>query len=115
MDERLLIALGISLILTRIIESCFYLVICKRNKKDLLLVILVNTLTNPIVVLTYWIVYWYTNWNLLFVKTVLELSAFATEGIYYKRYGQDIKKPFVFSFAANMISFFAGVLIQYLF
>jgi len=113
MNRDLLSALCISLVLTLILEVGFYLLICKRNKKDLLLVILVNMLTNPIVVLTYWLFYLNTNWNTTLIKIPLELFAITVEGFYYNKYSQEIKKPFIFSIAANLFSFSVGVLIQH--
>ena len=111
-NTALLTALAISLCLTLLFEVGFFLIIGKRNKKDLLLVILVNTLTNPLVVLIYWIAYHNTNWNTAIIKVPLEVFAVLTEGYIYKKYAQTIKRPFVFSLAANTISFTLGLLIQ---
>jgi len=108
----LLTALAISLGLTIIFEVGFYLLIGKRNKKDLLLVILVNTLTNPVVVLLYWIAFFNTNWNTTIIKAPLEIFAVLTEGYIYYKHAQTIKRPFIFSLAANAISFSLGLLIQ---
>ena len=131
-NAGLLSILAISLGLTIIFEVGFYLITGKQNskdhgisgihkegffkvkwnKKDLLLVILVNTLTNPVVVLLYLTAYYYTSWNTTAVKIPLELFAILTEGYIFKRYAQSIKKPFLFSLAANMFSFTLGVIIQ---
>jgi len=113
-NRDLLAALAISLVLTLVFEIGFFFITGKRNRKDLLLVILVNVLTNPIVVLLYWISAYFTNWNLTLVKIPLEIFAVLTEGFYYKKYGQTFKRPFLFSLAANAFSFTAGVLIQQL-
>jgi len=112
-NNALLTALAISLVLTVLFEVGFYLVIGKRNKKDILLVILVNTLTNPIVVLLYWIAYFNTNWNTVLVLIPLEVFAVLTEGFIYGRYAQSIKRPFLFSLAANVFSFSLGFIIQH--
>jgi len=111
-NRDLLTALAISLALTLVFEAAFFFIAGKRNRKDLLLVILVNVLTNPIVVLLYWISAYFTNWNLTIVKIPLELFAVLTEGYCYSKYGQTFKRPFMFSLAANAFSFTAGVLIQ---
>lgn len=50
MNAQLLTSLAYSLLLTLIIETSFFLIIGKRRKKDLILVCLVNILTNPPVV-----------------------------------------------------------------
>jgi len=111
-NSSLIAALAISLCLTILFEVGFYLLTGKRNKKDLLLVILVNALTNPIVVLLYWIAYFNTNWNTIIIITPLELFAVITEGYIYKKNAQSIKRPFIFSLAANALSFTLGILIR---
>jgi hypothetical protein len=112
MSQALLYALAFSLILTLALETGFFLLTGKRNKKDLLLVILVNIITNPPVVLLYWLSVFYTSWNGAIVKIPLELFAVLAEGYYYKKYGQDFQRPYAFSFAANRFSFWIGVLLQ---
>ena len=115
-----LTSLVLSLALTITLEIVFFLLTNKRNKKDLLLLILVNVLTNPIVVLFFWLVTLYTDWNTYLnthldtniILIPLELFAVLTEGYYYKKYGCDFRRPYLFSFAANMFSFWSGVLIQ---
>jgi hypothetical protein len=104
-------ALAVSLILTIVFETGFYLLIGKRNKKDLLLVVLVNVLTNPVVVTLYWLATLHTSWSYVVTVTPLELFAVLTEGFYYKRYGQDFSQPYLFSVAANMFSYGAGELL----
>ena len=113
MHHELLVALATSLALTLIFEIVFFFLAGKRNKKDLLLVVMVNVLTNPIVVLLYWLSVMYTDWNKTIVKIPLELFAVLTEGFYYKKYAQSFKRPFLFSLAANAFSFSIGVLLQH--
>ena len=105
-------ALAVSLILTILLEAGFFLLIGKRDKKDLLLVVLVNVITNPVVVSSYWLALLYTDWNHVLVTIPLELFAILTEGFYYKKYGRVFGRPFFFSFAANVFSFGTGVLLQ---
>jgi len=112
--EALLISLAFSLGLTVAIEAGFFLLIGKRDKKDLLLLVLVNVLTNPIVVLSFWLVSSYTNWNILIALVLLEAFAVLTEGFYYKKYGNVFPRPFLFALFANVVSFGAGALIQFL-
>ena len=112
MNGEIINALALSLALTLICEAGFYFISGKRDKKDLLLVILVNLLTNPAVVLVYWLAVLYTNLNPGVVKIPLELFAVLTEGYYYKKYGSGFKRPFLFSAAANAFSFGIGALIQ---
>ena len=119
MIERLLFSLAVSLGLTLALESGFFLLIrqsakWRRERKDLLLVILVNIITNPVVVLLYWLTAMYTSWNAIIVLIALELFAVLFEGCYYNKYGLAFKKPYLFSAAANMFSFWTGMFIQLL-
>ena len=114
-STALLASLGLSLALTIAFEASVFLLAGKNDKKDLLLLLLANVITNPIVVLSFWLAAWYTSWNTYIVLIPLELFAIITEGCIYKRYGNSFRRPFLFSFLANMASFWAGVLIQQLF
>jgi hypothetical protein len=113
-NNALLAALAISLGLTIVIEAAFFLIVGKRNKKDLLLLVLVNTLTNPVVVLLYWILHFNTNRNMTIVIIPLEFFAVLTEGVIYKKYAQSINRPFLFSLSANAFSYTLGLAISYL-
>jgi len=112
MDGELIPALAISLLATIILEFSFFLLTGKRDKKDLLLVLLVNVLTNPAVVLLYWLSALYTVLPDAPVKLILEVSAILLEGYYYSRYGREFRRPYLFSAAANGFSFGVGALIQ---
>ena len=111
-NSELLFALAVSLILTLALETGFFLLIGRRNKKDLLLVVLANIITNPAVVLLYWLAVLYTDWNHAIIKMPLEIFAVLTEGYYYGRYGKDFKHPYLFSVAANAFSFGIGFIFQ---
>jgi len=106
--------LVVSLVLTIALEVGFFLLTGKRDKKDMLLVVLVNVLTNPIVVLLYMLASLYTDWNLIWVLIPLEIFAIWVEGYCYNKYGRGFKRPYIFSAAANMFSYWIGVLIQFL-
>ncbi|MCL2625563.1 MAG: hypothetical protein FWD46_01930 [Cystobacterineae bacterium] len=112
MTTPLLAALGISLVATLVLEAGFFWLVGKRHLGDLRLLVLVNVLTNPMVVLLYWLARLYTEFNPILW---LELFAIITEGCYYKKYGREFQKPFLFSAAANAFSFGMGVLFQRLF
>ena len=105
-------ALALSLGLTLALESGFFFITGKRGRKDLLLVVMVNTITNPVVVLLYWLAAAYTDWNAAALLVPLELFAVLFEGWYYKKYGKDFSRPYLFSAAANMFSFWMGMLVQ---
>ena len=117
MNQALITSLAISLLLTIVLETGFFLLAgrlftSKRDKKDFLLAVLVNVLTNPVVVLLYWLAALHTSWNTVVVLIPLELFAVFTEGFYYKKYGSSFRRPYLFSIAANIFSFGTGVLIQ---
>jgi len=114
MSQALLSALALSLLMTLAFEAGFFFLAGKRNKKDLLLVILVNILTNPTVVLLYWLAVLYTGLRGVIIVAPLEIFAILVEGYYYKGYGQDFKRPYIFSISANMFSYWLGVLIQFI-
>ncbi|MCL2151945.1 MAG: hypothetical protein FWH57_03130 [Oscillospiraceae bacterium] len=114
MIKELAFSLAISLALTLVLESGFFFLTGKRNKKDLMLVSLVNIITNPVVVLSYWLIVMYADIEPVIVLIPLELFAMIIEGCYYKKYGQSFKRPYFFSIAANVFSFAAGLLFQQL-
>ena len=105
-------SLAVSLILTLALETGFFLLTGKRDKKDLILVVLVNIITNPAVVLLYWLAVYYTDFSHVLIKIPLEIFAVVTEGYYYKKYGRDFKYPYIFSLTANLFSFGTGLIIQ---
>ena len=114
MYTGLIISLALSLALALILETGFFLFIGKRNKKDMLLLVLVNILTNPVVVLLCWLAAMYMNRHLPIVIITLEVLTVLVEAFFYKRFGQDFKRPLVFSVTSNAFSFSIGVLIQIL-
>ena len=117
MNQTLVTSLVLSLLLTIALEMGFFLLVgklftSKHDKKNILLVILVNVLTNPVVVLLYWLTALYTDWNTVIVLIPLELFAVSAEGFYYKKYSGSFRHPYLFSIAANIFSFGTGILIQ---
>jgi len=104
-------ALLISLILTVIMEIGFSLAVRVWNKKDLLLVLLVNVLTNPFVVFTYHAINNYTNMNPNIVKVVLEILVVVVEARYYAKYAIRITHPYIFSISCNAFSFVMGLIL----
>jgi len=106
-------SLALSLGLTLLIEIPAALILGLRRKEDILLVGLVNILTNPIIVLIL---------NLFFVFTAspppwflilpLEVFAVLTEGFIYQK-GLSCRRihPFLLSLILNGISYFGGLLL----
>lgn len=111
----LLPILGISLGLTLVIEGVFAYITGIRSGKDLLLVFLVNLLTNPAAVLCYYFFTVYTQMNVFIIKIPIELVVILIESLYYRKYASSIQKPLLFSAFANALSFGTGLIVNAIF
>ena len=103
----------ISLTLTLILELAYAGFWGVREKHDLILAILVNVLTNPIVVFVYYFVRFRrlpVNYGL--VTLVMEILAVVTEALLYQKNARTIRRPWLFSLSANAFSYAAGELIN---
>lgn len=103
----------ICLISTIVIELIMSLLLGMRNKKDILNVILVNIMTNPLVVS----ILMYITYNRLFNTTIsiiiLEMLVILTEGFAYKKVLTfDKINPYVLSLILNISSYFIGGLLN---
>jgi hypothetical protein len=107
--RMLLLSLGCTLVL----ELLFAVALGKRGK-DLLLVCLVNVMTNPVVVLVYYLAVHFTALQPVLVKAVLEAFAVLAEAYLYKTYGSRFRRPLLFSLGANMFSFWTGELLSWI-
>lgn len=105
-------ALIFSLVMTWILELGFAWCMHLRDKEELKLVLLVNFITNPIVVSLYWMLYRTVHPTLLTV--ILEVSAVLAEAFYYHRFSHQVKHPLLFSILINTFSYLTGILIQLL-
>jgi len=106
---ELLFSLALSLVLTLVLESGFALLWGAKGR-DMGLVLLVNALTNPVVVLCYRAAAVWTPGLLLVVTVVMELGAVAVEGwLFRERSG--IPFPWAFSLCANLFSFILGLMV----
>ncbi len=106
MIERLALCLG----LTLIFELGFALA-WGIEKKDLLLLILVNVLTNPLVVM------WHDCHieDRYYLSTLLpEICAVAAEAVLLKIFGKHIRYPVLLAVCMNVFSYSLGVLVSYL-
>ena len=107
MARYILEMFGISLGLTLLIELPIGFAMGMRGKKHILLMILVNVLTNPAAVLLCW---------LGVAQIPVEIAVFLVEaGIYYwfsKDENFTIKYPILLALLANLISWTSGILIQ---
>ena len=98
---------GISLGLTLLIELPIGFAMGMREKKHILLMILINVLTNPAAVLLCW---------LGVPQIPVEIGVFLLEaGVYYwfsRDESWNIKHPILLALLANLISWTSGILIQ---
>lgn len=102
------------LLLTIIIELIIALILGVRDKKDIINVILVNVITNPIVVLTPIIVYIrFGNIYSRIVLYILEIFTVVVEGLIYKKVLKYKKiNGFLLSLILNVASFLIGEVIN---
>lgn len=104
------------LVCTILIETIIALLIGIRDKKDYLNIILVNIVTNPLVVvfpIAFYIQYGNEAKNISII--ILEIFAFLFEGIIYCKYLKYKKtNGFLISFLLNFCSYFIGELINYI-
>lgn len=103
-----------SLICTIIIEILVAIILGIKNKKDILNIILVNIITNPLV--TAIPVYFNLFYSLRLrniVLIILEILTLLFEGFVYKKY-INLKKinPFILSLILNSSSYFIGEIIN---
>ena len=106
----MLISLLVSLALTLILEGLLALLWGVRCRRDWLLLLLVNVVTNPIVVSLHRLL-----GGGIALTAVLELSAVAAEWLAYRKWGRDTRPALLFSLCANGFSYCSGVLLNALF
>lgn len=106
-----------ALICTIIIEVCVALLLKVRNKKDILNIVLVNCLTNPLV--TSIPVYVNIRYGVMqrhVTLGTLEIITLIVEGyIYLKVLNYKKINPFILSLILNLSSYLIGNIINYLF
>lgn len=104
MTDIFLFSLGMTLIL-----ELAYAWLWGVKGKDFVVVILMNILTNPLVVLWH-----YTFLDLgIWINTVLpELAAVITEILLMVRFGKSIQKPVSLGICINLFSYFVGFIIN---
>ena len=71
--------------------------------------VLVNCLTNPVVVTLH------SFFPAPAVTAALELGAVVTEALLYRAWGRNVYRPWLFALLVNAFSYFLGVLINHLF
>lgn len=80
-----------------------------RSKKDFLVVFLVNTITNPLLNLSLYLMSMYLPYSSYRgIIPIMELLIWVLEGLMFKTCMQSLKKPFLFSCCLNAVSYFLG-------
>lgn len=114
MGNYLLQMFGISLLLTLLIEWLVAFLWGIRGKKGLLLVTLVNIVTNPAAVLTYWLYRVYCADTSIVVQIGIEIVVVVVEALIYRSFAKEesfrIKRPIALGIVANALSWGVGVL-----
>ena len=110
----MLTVLAVSLLLTLALEEGFALLWGLRGKRELTVVALVNVLTNPVVVLSYYTCVGLFGWSALWVTAALETAAIVVEWLYYHCCSRQLKLPFLFALLANTFSYGVGCVINLL-
>ena len=108
------LTMAVCLSLTIIIEVLIALILGVRAKKDILNVVLVNVVTNPIVVTVPYLIYILFNYDIYkYSIYILEVLAFITEGLIYLKV-LDYKKinPILLSAVLNLSSYGFGLLMD---
>lgn len=102
------------LILTLLIEGLSALLIGVRNKSDFVNISLVNCMTNPLVVISTYLVGLFIGWNYKFpIEVVEEITVVIVEGaLYYKTLNFRKINPFILSSILNAISYASGFVIN---
>ena len=103
--NEMFLKLVISLLLTLVTEFPVAFLFQAKGK-DLLLVFLVNILTNPAVVLVSTL-----TGDRVSLQMILEGMAILAEGFYYNKYSTYMRKGFLCSFCCNLVSYGAGLLL----
>ncbi len=105
--------MAISLVMTLALELVYARLWGVRGGDDLLLTVLVNVLTNPIVV--FCIYYFHIrrfSGNQGVLTAGLEIFAVVTEALLYSRFSRTIRRPWLFSLSVNAFSYAVGELIN---
>ena len=98
---------------TIVIELIMSLLLGIRNKKDILNVILVNIMTNPLVVSILMYITYNRLLNITISIIILEILVILTEGFTYKKVLTfDKINPYVLSLILNITSYFIGGLLN---
>lgn len=111
----MLTALAVSLALTLLLEEGFALAWGLRGRRELGLAALVNCLSNPPAVLAYHTAVRLWGWSPPLTAAAVECAVVLTEWRCWQSFSRQVRRPFLFSLAANAFSYGAGCLMQHIF
>lgn len=108
----IVIELVVALIYARISGSISFI----HKPRGILLIILINILTNPPAVFLYWLASrWLSNAAAFAVQLLIEAAVVAVEAEVYHNFSKEdqwkIHKPFLLSLSANVTSWLCGVVL----
>ena len=107
--KQIILTLIVCLILTLVLEEVTALIVGVRKGFDLTVILFSNLLTNPVVVFSGILLASFTNIPRPVYIIVLELAAFITEALIYRKLLFTKKpSPFLLSLILNSVSFFVG-------
>lgn len=104
------------LLVTLILEMVAAILWGVRVKRNLLVVALVNCITNPGLNLLLLVGGIYFPYSVIrFLLLGMELLIVLSEGFLFRSFLENVKHPFLFSFCLNCVSFFlGGILLRFL-
>ena len=111
--EILLKTAAYCLVMTILLEMAFALFVGIRGRKNLLIVLLVQVLTNPCAVFG---MVWFmsrTNVHYVVYELLIESLVVIVEWLIYRKMIKDLKRPLAFSLAANYFSYSFGIVLGY--
>lgn len=110
--DKMILILLVSFGMTLLLEFPIVWILGVRGKHNLLLAFLVNVITNPAVVLVYYLLRYFVPQNARTAQYLLEIGVVLVEFYYYKKYGRNVSHPFWVALAANLFSYFMGLIIN---
>lgn len=102
-----LVPLGISLLLTLILELVYALAVGIRGR-DIVLICMINIITNPIAVLTVLVLRPSLRW----IELPLEAVVVLVEWLILRTFSRRITKPFLTALGLNLFSYGVGILLN---
>ena len=98
--------------LTILLETIFALFVGVRGRKNILLVMLVQVVTNPCCVLAMMWCHAHLNWPLYAYALPIESCVVVVEWLFYRKYLTGIQRKFSFALAANYFSYSFGFILS---